>query len=352
VLDSPRSPDRTMPLAVVHPSNIHYTIKVRLTDEWSFEPDRVDVRNAALAFRFEVVPALPDLTIEYDLRTLADHVAPADAEQYIDDIIAIRETLTYGLSSPDFTTVSLLPLVMGFGLGTVSMIVVALLSLVALLLLRHAHHDIPVAIAAAATIWTAPRLTMRRAYEGGSAVLLSLLLVMVAGVWQFWDNASLRTMGDSFSLRALITIGLVLGPLLGILRLYLGGLLLTLMGRRLGGTGDGARVRAAIGYATWIQVITGVVWIPAMVLLGEEMFTSTTPRMDDSTWLQSFLGVTSAIGIIGGIWSFVALVKCLAEAHRFSAWRALGTVLLLGVILLFLLVVLIGVIAVVTTAAM
>jgi hypothetical protein len=42
---------------------------------------------------------------------------------------------------------------------------------------------------------------------------------------------------------------------------------------------------------------------------------------------------SGVIELVLGIWSFVAVVKCLAEVQRFSAWRALGSIFLVGVLI-------------------
>jgi hypothetical protein len=44
-----------------------------------------------------------------------------------------------------------------------------------------------------------------------------------------------------------------------------------------------------------------------------------------------FLGL---IELIGAIWAIVISLKCLGQAHKFSAWRALGSVLLAVLVLI------------------
>ncbi|MCP3902589.1 MAG: DUF3857 domain-containing protein [Planctomycetes bacterium] len=337
VLDSPRSQSRTMPLAVSHPLRITYRTRVHLSPEWSFEPETEVIRNAGLEFRYEVRTSPTTLAIDYTLRSLADHVSPAECAQYMEDLARIRGRLSYAISYPDSRLAGYVPVALGATVGSTAMGLVAILSVLVVILGRRAATsrtvpssptDIDGAIAACVTIWTAPRATMRRAFEGNPG-RLAVCAVMVTGVFAAWDMASVRSLGDRVAVNIVLAIGLVAGPVLGLVRLYIGGALLTAFGHLLGGTGDGPRVRAAIGYASLIPAVSGLIWIPGLLLLRKELFTEVMPRASSSSWLLGFLGAMAAVQIISAVWTVVALVRCLAEAHRFSAWRAFGAVLLL-----------------------
>ena len=71
------------------------------------------------------------------------------------------------------------------------------------------------------------------------------------------------------------------------------------------------------------------------ILLGSETFTSTTPRLDARLFSSTFLALiylfifvgVAFVSIVIGIWSFVISIKTMAEAHQFSSWRGLATIL-------------------------
>lgn len=87
-------------------------------------------------------------------------------------------------------------------------------------------------------------------------------------------------------------------------------------GAILGGTATAVEVRAAIVWAQVPEFYLMVVIIIATVLGFN------TPTVPPSTSLFS------VVESIVGIWVFVISLKCLGEVHRFSAWRALGAILL------------------------
>ena len=70
-----------------------------------------------------------------------------------------------------------------------------------------------------------------------------------------------------------------------------------------------------------------------IALFGDECFTSLTPRLDEDPVLASAMLFLGLIELIGAIWAIVISLKCLGQAHKFSAWRALGSVLLMVLVL-------------------
>ena len=83
----------------------------------------------------------------------------------------------------------------------------------------------------------------------------------------------------------------------------------------------------------------GLLWIPSIALFGDENFTSATPRLDNDPALASAMLFLAGLELIGSIWAIVISLKCLGQAHKFSAWRALGSVLLMILVLVAVFVV-------------
>ncbi len=69
-------------------------------------------------------------------------------------------------------------------------------------------------------------------------------------------------------------------------------------------------------------------WVPQLLLFGKDMFTTETPRIDSSYLLTGLFWGLAAVEMVIGVWTIVAFLKCLGEVQGFSAWRALGSVLL------------------------
>ena len=86
--------------------------------------------------------------------------------------------------------------------------------------------------------------------------------------------------------------------------------------------------------------MAGMLWLPQLILVGDEMFKSETPRLEASIPLAALtLVVTGLIQVAASVWSFFTVLKCIGEAHRFSAWRALGSLLLAGFIVVLIIVI-------------
>jgi hypothetical protein len=95
----------------------------------------------------------------------------------------------------------------------------------------------------------------------------------------------------------------------------------------------------------WGQVpaiVSLPIWLIQLGLIGREMFTSDTPIMAANPTLGLVLMATGVIEIVLGLWCIVTVLKCLGEVHEFSAWRALGSILLLVLVILVPLLLLVG----------
>lgn len=183
------------------------------------------------------------------------------------------------------------------------------------------------------SIWTRPRQTIRHIVEtdpGRHVILLAAL----AGVGETLDRASGRSLGDTLPFGVILAFGLILGPIAGIISVYLGGALYRWSGSWLGGQATSEQVRASLTWS-YVPVIAVLpLWIAQILLVGEEMFTTATPRLDANPFLAVLLLGIIAIEVIAAIWAFVLLLHTLAEVHKFSAWRALGALVLGSLVIL------------------
>lgn len=175
------------------------------------------------------------------------------------------------------------------------------------------------------SIWVKPRETIRNIVETNPTKYV-ILLTMLAGVGQALDRASSENMGDP--LVAILAICVILGPVGGIISLYIGGVLYRWSGSWLGGQASSEEVRAAIAWSSVPTVFVMPLWIPELLIFGKELFTSSTPRMDANPLLIAVLLGFVIIEIGAEIWAFVLLLKSLGEVHQFSAWKALGAIIL------------------------
>jgi hypothetical protein len=126
---------------------------------------------------------------------------------------------------------------------------------------------------------------------------------------------------------------LILGPLRGILRLYIFGWVLKLTASKLDRSASSVEIRAAIAWSNVPLLLALVLWIPQLALFRSEMFTMETPNMDANPWLWN---LRFALVLIEGflfLWSLILFLKCLGEVQGVSAWKALGNVVVAYVVL-------------------
>lgn len=173
------------------------------------------------------------------------------------------------------------------------------------------------------SIWTKPRATIQQIVDTNPEHLV-LLLAAIGGFSSVLDRASTRSLGDKLDWHVIFLIAAIVGPIAGIIALYIGGALIRWTGSWIGGKASSRSIRAAMAWSTVPEIWALVLWIPALALFGQEMFTSEIPSIQANPSLNIvFLGM-AAIGIAIGIWQFVIYLKCLGQVQGFSAWKALG----------------------------
>ena len=192
------------------------------------------------------------------------------------------------------------------------------------------------------SMWLHPRRTIRQIVETNPERLV-LLLATVGGIVEALINASSDSKGENMSLQAILLTALIGGPLMGVIGLWLGGALLRWTGGWIGGQADSRRIRATLAWANVPLVWSLLLWIPALLLFGAELFATATPILDASTMLSGLYMVFSfGIGIVS-IWAFVVFLHALGEVQGFSAWKALGNSILAGLAVLVPLLAIVGI---------
>ncbi len=184
------------------------------------------------------------------------------------------------------------------------------------------------------TIWIAPRSTMREILDRDPKHLF-LTLCMLGGFEKLiW--ASFNThFGDLSTVAFIFVNAAIFGPPLAIARVFLQSAFLTWTGRLIGGKGSHAEVRSAIVWSGIPEIATIIYWFLAVATFGSELFSSVTPVIDKSAYLTvQYFGLYAVIGIFT-FWGIVLYLICLAEAQRFTVWKAfVNTVLAVGIVVL------------------
>jgi hypothetical protein len=190
------------------------------------------------------------------------------------------------------------------------------------------------------TIWTRPRATIWAIVDRDPTYLV-VPLTIAAGIVGALDRAAQKNVGDTLPLPGLLIMVIVLSPL-SVIGLYIGGAMLGWSGRKLGGSAESVEVRTALAWGQVPAIATIPIWLIQLALIGREMFTSEKHVLAASPGLALALMATGVIEIVLGIWCCVTVLKCLGEVHQFSAWRALGSMLLLVLVIVVPLLLVVG----------
>ncbi len=182
-------------------------------------------------------------------------------------------------------------------------------------------------------IITQPRETIRYILESGKwnniwAIYAVIFLISIPNmlVGLFMQPAPPEfSQGPGF----MLIVMLVIGYPLGMLMVYIFGFLLRITGGWLDGVGTTAELRISM---VWAYMVSSYMSIIMLIPYGLIAFHNHTTSDYDPT---KQLMMSLIIMLVSVPSMFIMMFygsKCIGEAHQFSAWRGLGTILLTGLI--------------------
>jgi len=179
------------------------------------------------------------------------------------------------------------------------------------------------------SLWIAPRETMRRLVETDPTRYVIGLAMLRGGLGRLeiaWFSALSRRTPLSPLWPVGVAFGVVLGAIIGVIGLYVGAWLVGFFCRILGGVSTAIEMRAALAWSH-VPGITAATLSIVLVLFG----TVSPPEFKHSR-LPVMTGSTIELMLLNAVligWGVVVQLNCIGEVNRFSAWRALGAILLM-----------------------
>lgn len=173
------------------------------------------------------------------------------------------------------------------------------------------------------SIWTKPRATIQQIVDTNPEYLVSRLAAIDGFSLALGKADSMKSVGPEWEWPAVFLFAAIVGPIVGIIRLYIGSDLLRWTGTWIGGSASSQNIRAALAWSNVPTIWSLILWIPLFALSVTE-----TPTIDATPSLEFFSLGLVAIVLSIGIWSYVVLLKCLGQVQSFSAWKALVNVIL------------------------
>ena len=186
------------------------------------------------------------------------------------------------------------------------------------------------------SIWRHPRATTRQILAGDPGRNVWLLAAL-AGIAHGFSSAGTDNAGDEMGLMVIVMTSVIGGAISGVLGLWLGSHVVRWTGSWIRGRATLTEVRGALAWSGVPTIWTLPVWLLAIALFGQPLFTKAGVDLSTSGGL-AIVALVIFVGLsVVAIWHIVVSLKCLAEAQGFSAWRALGNLLLAFLVLTALL---------------
>jgi len=196
-----------------------------------------------------------------------------------------------------------------------------------------------------AAVLVRPRTTMARILESPPRnwpVWLLFVLTAVSGIFGDLDVPALPQLVEQMGgLRAALILAGVLAGMIIVLPvvLWLYAYVPFFAGRFLGGTGEIRTVRAAVAWGLAPAVWALLYRVPAALWLSPSSATSVRMRGGNVSFDPGRLADGCGIALVFALLEFAVFVWCavvmsntVAEAHRFSVWRGLGTLVISAIV--------------------
>ncbi len=177
------------------------------------------------------------------------------------------------------------------------------------------------------SIWTRPRATIRQIVDTDPTYMV-LALGAAAGIARALGEVSEIPQNEELPLLVKLIIVAVVGALMGLVTLFVAGWLFRWTASWLGGVGTAEQTRAAVAWGQVPLIATLPAVLTLIGLFGMEVFDDYSPETEWQAQLWPVLLVGGGLMVVLSIWTIFTGVKCLAEVHQFSAWRALGACIL------------------------
>jgi hypothetical protein len=198
------------------------------------------------------------------------------------------------------------------------------------------------------TIWTQPRGTIRAIVDSDPNRSV-ILLAMIYGISSTLSRAFQKNSGDTISLPTILGLALFVGSIAGVIGNLIMGALVRWTGSWIGGVASLEESRAAVAWGSVPHAVNLVLMAGLIAVFGSDLFR--TQGLEGIGGAKaSFLVVVGLGQVVLGLWSAVLSVKCVAEVHQFSAWKGLGTFILvlfviIGIVILLSIILFGGMVA-------
>jgi hypothetical protein len=176
-------------------------------------------------------------------------------------------------------------------------------------------------------IWTSPRVVFKFIHEYRYEKFLYIILIL-AGIVRAFDRASVKGMGDRFSLTAIIIMCVLIGGGVGWIAYYIYAAMLSWTGKWLDGRAKTSALYRVVGYSLIPAIVGGLLLIPQIAISGVDVFQSDVDLTENGTVATAVYYLSIAGEFVFGFWTIALLVVGISEIQGFSIGKALLNVIL------------------------
>ena len=186
------------------------------------------------------------------------------------------------------------------------------------------------------SVWLHPKQTARYVIEHKSIMYVFMLILLgyIASAFSAFIDSALY---PDFSYVWIFLIAIILGPIFGIIMMFITSGIIFLVGKLLKGTGSFWDVFKAASLSCIPAIFVGPFYILWMFVSPESFFFE--------GGASTIATIVSIIMIVTSIWSVVIIVGAIAEANQFSIIRSIVALIIPAIILFILLLVVLTIIA-------
>lgn len=160
-----------------------------------------------------------------------------------------------------------------------------------------------------------------------------LLLTVLSGISQTLGNAEASGLGDLIPVNQLIFMCITIGPLGGIVTLYLLTFLIHYTSHKIGGVAEKQEIRAAIAWS-WVPIVTLMpLWLVKYILFRNELFSNEKTYIQSQPVLANLYSILNFVDFVIAIWSLVLLYINISQVNQFSTVKGFLSVLLSSLII-------------------
>lgn len=182
------------------------------------------------------------------------------------------------------------------------------------------------------SIWTEPRATIAQIVaENPNRSLWALAAIY--GFCSLMNLFQSMALGSAMGTAGIIILGAFLAPFWGWINLSLWSWFVSWVGKLFKGQGSFAEVRAAYAWSCVPVIINIPLWLLMAFLFGHQLFMNFPDAHLLPSGMVTLLFVILVVKVVLAIWSLIIYLNALSEVQKFSVLRAIGNVIVAGIVL-------------------